>query len=266
MSHTVDERTLQRCVDGELNEAEQQALLRQLDRSPAGWREVALAFIEQQLWSQAGQAWVREPVQPQVAPQAVDAPVRSSGSGLRNTALVASTLLAVGLGYLGGSRNFWSKPSQSGSDVAAAPAPQNPDPFPGGMTASVAQVNRGPTTPVAQIDPRPESDIIPESIPLTDAELLEQYGVRLMPRLSVEQRQHLLDQGYQIPEGQLPPGGFNLTSPVPMPPMISPPAATQQMEALTDAIRTLSEQVERLQGAVDKLEKQQGYEEPDDKQ
>ena len=63
----------------------------------------------------------------------------------------------------------------------------------------------------------------------------------------------------------LAPGGFNLTAPVPLPAMIPPLGSTQQMEALTDAIRQLSEQVERLQGSIDKLEKQQGEGEVDDK-
>lgn len=85
---------------------------------------------------------------------------------------------------------------------------------------------------------------------------------------SIRWLQNLNGQGaltYWLPEGQLPPGGFNLTANVPMPPMITPPAATQQLEALTDAIRQLSEQVERLQGSIDKLEKQQGEGEVDDK-
>ena len=67
------------------------------------------------------------------------------------------------------------------------------------------------------------------------------------------------------PEGQSPPGGFNLTSPVPMSPMILPPAATQQMEALTESIRQLTEQIERLKGSIDKLEQQPGEGEADDK-
>ena len=54
MTHFLDERTLQRCLDGELSEDEQHLLLRQLDRSPDGWRVVALAFFEHQLWTQAG--------------------------------------------------------------------------------------------------------------------------------------------------------------------------------------------------------------------
>ncbi len=85
---------------------------------------------------------------------------------------------------------------------------------------------------------------------------------------SIRLLQNLNGQGaltYWLAEGQLPPGGFNLTANVPMPPMITPPAATQQLEALTESIRQLTEQVERLQGSIDKLEKQQGEGEVDDK-
>jgi PDZ domain len=65
------------------------------------------------------------------------------------------------------------------------------------------------------------------------------------------------DFTFVLPEGQFSPGGVNLASPVPLRAMISPPAATQQMEALTDAIRQLTEQVERLKGAIDKREEDQ---------
>ena len=108
MTQPLDERTLQRCVDGELNEAEQQALLSLLDRSLTGWRELALAFIEQQLWTQAGQAYVQEPPPPQAVTQSPEPQVAPDRSWLRNTVMVATTLIAVGLGYIGGSRSFWS--------------------------------------------------------------------------------------------------------------------------------------------------------------
>ena len=39
-----------RMVDGELSEAEQRSLLQRLEESPAGWRELALAYVEASVW------------------------------------------------------------------------------------------------------------------------------------------------------------------------------------------------------------------------
>ncbi len=78
-----------------------------------------------------------------------------------------------------------------------------------------------------------------------------------------------------IPEGQplaapLPgapgmPPGFQVRR-LPASGMMIPPGTPNhaQVEALTDSIRHLAEQVERLQGSIDKLEKKQSKEEDDD--
>lgn len=120
MNDHVNERLLQRCVDGEMSETEQQEFLRSLEHSPTGWRDLALAYVEQQLWSQAGRAWVDEP-EPTAAPDSVPLPNRAA-SWLRSTVLVASSLLAVGLGYLGGT--YW-RPDSVGSPNLAGTSRAN---------------------------------------------------------------------------------------------------------------------------------------------
>ena len=50
MSQQIDETRLQRLVDGALNEDERRALLAGLEERPELWREVALAFVEEQIW------------------------------------------------------------------------------------------------------------------------------------------------------------------------------------------------------------------------
>lgn len=50
---SVDEMTLMRLVDGELNSAERIQVLQKLESQRGGWRECALAFIEDQAWKQA---------------------------------------------------------------------------------------------------------------------------------------------------------------------------------------------------------------------
>ena len=49
----VDAALIDRLVDGELGEAARAALLRDLDRDPAGWKRCALAFLEAQAWREA---------------------------------------------------------------------------------------------------------------------------------------------------------------------------------------------------------------------
>jgi len=46
----LDEDILDRLVDGELSEAQQQEVLRQVESHPEGWRRLALAFLEAQTW------------------------------------------------------------------------------------------------------------------------------------------------------------------------------------------------------------------------
>lgn len=210
MTHILDELTLQRCVDGELSEAEQHALLRQLERHPAAWREVALGFMEHQLWSMAGHDWIHEPIPPQVAPQIPESPPRRiQGAWWRNTALVASTLLAIGLGYVGGSRSFWSRPSGSpsvGPEIALGSSIPNRS---NGLASTqgaepVSHSNHRahrPTMQVQLISNGSESE--PISLPVYDAADLPEFGDWMTPRLSAEERQHLEDQGFQVHEEPL---------------------------------------------------------------
>ena len=53
MSHLDLELEIQRCIDGQMSEADQQALLRRLEALPGGWRKLSLAFVENQVWSQS---------------------------------------------------------------------------------------------------------------------------------------------------------------------------------------------------------------------
>ncbi len=53
MSHLDLELEIQRCIDGQMSEADQQNLLRRLEARPDGWRKLSLAFVECQVWSQA---------------------------------------------------------------------------------------------------------------------------------------------------------------------------------------------------------------------
>ena len=145
MNEHLNERLLQRCVDGEMSETEQQEFLRSLDRTPSGWRDLALAYVEQQLWSQAGRAWIDEP-EPVAAFDSVTPPSRAA-SWLRSTVLVASSLLAVGLGYLGGT--YWRPGSVSSPDMAVTTLPES-GLLAVGPTAQISPVSPS-GTPVVQV-------------------------------------------------------------------------------------------------------------------
>lgn len=51
------ETRIQRLVDGVLSDAERVTLLREIDLQPKLWRDVALAFVELQLWDRELSAW-----------------------------------------------------------------------------------------------------------------------------------------------------------------------------------------------------------------
>jgi hypothetical protein len=106
-------------VDGELSQAQYQALLAALDDEPGGWRRCALSFLEGQALEQELGSLRRERVEaPPTAPPAANV----SRAGVRigapwiALAMVASFLVAFGLG-LAIRRD--SSPSATG-----APAPQ----------------------------------------------------------------------------------------------------------------------------------------------
>ena len=201
MTHFLDERTLQRCLDGELSEDEQHALLRQLDRSPDGWRVVALAFFEHQLWTQAGRDYIYEPPAPVVAPADPEPETRRDHSWLRHTALAACTLIAVGLGYLGGTQRYWpghssseSSPSMAHTEVHLPSVEENKE----SEQALVLPPRKKPA-PVQFVRVMPSNENgQPIMLPVYDAEVLNQLGPLTQPQLSTEDLQNLRDQGVQV--------------------------------------------------------------------
>ena len=185
MTHFLDEQTLQRWIDGELGEAEQHQLLRQLEQNRDGWRAVALAFMEHQLWTQASHDYVREPPPPVAASQPPEVPPQRRRNWLHHTALAASTLMAVGMGYLVGTNRDWPSGSSPGLGVIpeqSAPHPAFPRPRP------------FRTLPVVPLDPNTQ----PFVLPVYEAEELAKHGTLAPPQLTAEQIQDLQDQGVQV--------------------------------------------------------------------
>ena len=92
----LDDLTIQRCVDGELDEVSQQALLTELETSPDGWRRLALAFVENQIFSQACRDQPPTEPAPQVRPSTAT-PRRRLWRRVATLAMTACLGLVVGL-------------------------------------------------------------------------------------------------------------------------------------------------------------------------
>jgi hypothetical protein len=123
----VDDRLIDRLVDGELPEIERRDVLRRLDMDPNGWRRCALAFLEGQSWREALAPHLDQ-AQPRPAALRADASLRRPNRWRRPTrwaGLAATIAAAFALGWAshGGAT---SAPPQPPLAKAALPIPQPP--------------------------------------------------------------------------------------------------------------------------------------------
>jgi hypothetical protein len=99
MIDEVNQLEIQRCVDGELGDDQQRALLTRLEGTPDGWRILALAYVENQVWGEGCRAIV-DAIPAQIATR-TRSPVRSMARWL---AAAAAVVIFVGLGFAAGQR------------------------------------------------------------------------------------------------------------------------------------------------------------------
>lgn len=192
-SENIDDRLLDRLVDGELSAEEYREVLSQLEQTPNGWRRCAHAFLESQALGQS------LPLVMQTTPsrpQTESAPTveKSSNSGTASfrrmetmAAMAASVMVAFGLGmYISGADSPTIETPGSGLATNVNNPPLPPDT----PTHTVAKpqfvyVNqwdgqRGGGMPIA-IDPNKQYD--------PQAEMDTSWGV------SPQQLQKLKDSG-----------------------------------------------------------------------
>jgi hypothetical protein len=131
------EAAMQRCVDGELSDVEERALLARLEFQPEGWRRLTLLFLENRLLGSACGDYLTE-----IAPRVVVEPV-SRGVSRRWTrgARWLTVSLALLLSFLIGRSRPFSGPSAADQLAARREAPplpvdpethapkRNPEPF-----------------------------------------------------------------------------------------------------------------------------------------
>ncbi len=97
MNQELDEVRLQRLVDGVLNDVERRDFLASLEDRPEHWREVALAFVEEQIWSDVVRAPEAKPSNVSPA-KSEPIPVKDRMSWLQRIAMAACLLVVLGAG------------------------------------------------------------------------------------------------------------------------------------------------------------------------
>ncbi len=144
----VDDRTLDRLVDGELSRKEYDAVLRSLDQAPGQWRRCALAFLEAQAWQRELGNLRREAAIAIPPPAAVPRPQpAASNRWSLLLAVAASFLVAFGLGLV--IRPFApATPSGGGEQLAEQTVPPDAPigdaPRPSAPVPAVAPPGRSP--------------------------------------------------------------------------------------------------------------------------
>jgi hypothetical protein len=97
----IDQRLLDRLVDGELDAAGRRELLNALDDQPGGWRRCALAFLEAQAWRGELRGAVRGSFSVTAPAASAVAGPRSRNVRLGQAGVIAAALIvAFGAGWL----------------------------------------------------------------------------------------------------------------------------------------------------------------------
>lgn len=133
-SENIDDRQLDRLVDGELSPEEYREVLSQLDQMPNGWRRCAHAFLESQALGQSlPMVMQTTPSCPQteLAPSAEKSSTHHGTASFRRmetlAAMAASVAIAFGLGwYISGMENTTVDAPGPGGYAQNVPDPIGP--------------------------------------------------------------------------------------------------------------------------------------------
>ena len=192
---------IDRLVTGELAAADRRALLLALEASPDGWRQCALAFLEDQAWRTAiarpSEQRERPVAPPQLAAPAGPQPRARLG---RRHALAAAVFAAgCGLAFQAGTRSMVADPP---ADLAS------PSSTPGPMIARAPTAPGQPIGWVDLVDPA-DADAQPQPVPILAATDANEQWLREQPAaipayvraqwerrgFVVEENRHLVDLG-----------------------------------------------------------------------
>ena len=152
----VDDRVLDRLVDGELPDIERRELLLRLNAEPEGWRRCALAFLEAQNWREALDPLAGAAAgQPLILPNRPGRKPRSWQRIVAMTGLAACVAAAFALGWV-----LHLQPTQptqetlaaEGTQLSLVAAVERPQ-FPSADRATEAQQPRKPGERLVRVDP-----------------------------------------------------------------------------------------------------------------
>ncbi len=221
---TNDDLEFQRCVDGELTDAEEIALLRRLEHDPPQWRRLALAFIEDRQFSRSmchhGSMYHHSSAAPvsvanlpvTAGPQTLTAHKPRATSLLQLASVLALSLtlgVALGLAWV-----QW--PGRTGAQrpvvvldepdaVPQPPAPPPPVPLPRPLHAPPRPAAQGTVSLVANKHPRPDYELdIPVSgaesvrVPVYDPHHMTPEMFTSKPVISAEIQDQLRQRGYAV--------------------------------------------------------------------
>lgn len=187
----VNDLLLQRLVDGELSDEDRSGVLASLDARPQLWRTVALAFVEDQLWSGELRRHAARDERPSEPARATRAAPASRRPWAPVVAVAASLLGMLGLGYqIGRHQELRPVIAQSGGDLKHSQPATDPT-----MDASTA-----PAAPCrVQLVYRGGEQEQSLELPVYDASELPGEFWHGPDAASVEElNRELADQGYRL--------------------------------------------------------------------
>lgn len=163
MNNEDRELRIQRCIDGELPEAAQQELLSELDGASDGWKQLALAFVERQVWTQACDTLASDNEGGASKPQTKNKSTTKKHSASFRWTAVAGLLVALGVGFSTGHR-FGRRPSggllvreTGGTSAVSEPSPANHSIAEASLPApSTTRMNPGRSTRAIPVSTRPQ--------------------------------------------------------------------------------------------------------------
>lgn len=190
--------TLQRLVDGELDTAGMQSLLRDADGQPEMWKEIATAFVEDRVWQNSfvdsSDMANANPMFGSSNPKPAERATHKKRNGYSDNrwrrlfSMAAAVLLATGIGFMIGNQQPASQSPSNG--IADASRDEG--------SLSSDQITRVSVEPDyrMQLD-----DDFNNEIPLYDASRAKELGLSLEPASIPDSLQKFAtESGYQLDE------------------------------------------------------------------
>lgn len=203
---TIDPLNLQRMIDGELDRQQIQAMLKSADDQPESWREIAIAFVEDQIWKQEFQSgdsgrFNKVAMKSDVLTDRDESNHRTLALLGRWGALAACLLVAVGIGYWSGLEQTNNRSGDNSTTIADAVPILTTNQIASSVdtaTSGLNQVSYRPDYHMQLNDPNGKS-LLNSEIPLYEYEHAKKIGYDMRTEaIPSDLQQELLNRGYQL--------------------------------------------------------------------